>query len=330
MDTLKVLIAVFVASTVALAGGVGLLYSDYGSAKSSLSSQSQAQQPSVVLSDAYAHWNYIAIENVSLLQPQYATNATLHWIGGPLSGNYNGVQNITTTWTKFFNLWSSVWFYTVSPPSAQVSGNTAHVTSENQFVLVPVTNSAQVQYLNVSYMLNYMSMGNKWMITSETWHIVGLGFVSYEQQGTQINTVTALAFSHWNNIAIENNTSVMQEYAPNAELHWVNSTLNGYYNGTMNISTVWNKFFGLWSAVWFYAESPPTVSIHGNFGNVSATIQFVVQESADASVYKYINVSSSISYVNMGFDPSTGLDNYQIVGEVFNVIGGSPQPLSKL
>lgn len=322
------LLAAFITATIVLAGG--LAYSNIGVAKSSFNPQSQAEQQSIVLGDAYAHWNYISIENASMLLPQYTSNATLHWIGGPLNGNYQGVQNITATWNKFFKAWSSVWFYTIVPPSSQVSGNVAQVTSENQFVLTPSSNQVQVQYINVSYILNYSFMGNEWKITSETWHIVGSGFVSYEQQTSEMNELTALAFSHWNNIAIENNTSVMQEYSPNANLHWINSTLNGYYNGTQNISSVWNKFFGLWNAVWFYAENPPIVSINGNYANVTATIQFVVQESANTSMYKYINVSYSISYMNMGFYPSTGHDNYEIVGEIFNVLGGSPQPLTKL
>ncbi len=36
----------------------------------------------------------IAIENLSLIMKEYANNATLHWIGGPLNGTYSGITSI--------------------------------------------------------------------------------------------------------------------------------------------------------------------------------------------------------------------------------------------
>lgn len=324
--TLKVISAVFVSLTIVMAGLFVFEYTGLSTEKTSyngLRTSYDKQQSSVVLNDAYAHWDYIAIENSSLLMPQYMDNATLHWIGGPLTGTYSGVGNITTTWNKFFGLWSAVWYYTVTPPSVTVNGNRSIVTSNNQFVLTPVANQTQVQYLNISYTLDYMASGGNWSIYSETWHIVGAGFMSSSEQFVNSNYVESLAFSHWNNIAIENNTTVMQEYKSNATLHWIGGPLNGIYSGLAQINTTWNKFFGLWSAVWFYAESPPNVTINGNMANVNATVQFIVQNAANASQFKYINVSYDIMYFNNGFSAKTGMPQYMIYNEVFHITGSN-------
>ena len=324
--TIMYVAAVFIALTIIMAGLFVFEYSAAASGKTSYNSikaDYQNQQSSVVLNDAYAHWDYIAIENASLLKPQYLGNATLHWIGGPLTGTYTGDQNITSVWNRFFGLWSAVWYYTVSPPAVMVSGSSATVTSLNQFVLTPYAASIQAQYLNISYSLTYMKENNSWSILSETWHIVGSGFISPTQQFVLSNYVGNLAFSHWNNIAIENNTTVMQQYESNATLHWIGGPLNGTYSGISQINTTWNRFFGLWSAVWFYAEAPPVVTLSGNTANVSADVQFVVQNAANTSQFKYINVSYDIMYYNTGFSTSHGLPEYMIYDETFRITGSN-------
>ncbi len=277
---------------------------------------------------AFSHWNDIAIENTTLLSTQYSSNATLHWIGGPLTGTYTGTTQISTTWNKFFGLWSAVWFYAINPPSVIMSGNMANVTSVNQFILTPADNNSQVQYINVSYTLDLAFSGGQWNIYNEIWHIVGTGDISFAQESVEYNTINSLAFSHWNNIAIEDNTTVMQEYAANATLHWANGALKGNYTGLSQINTTWNKFFGLWSAVWFYSEAPPTVTLHGNRATVNTTIQFIVQNASNSSDFKYINVTYGIEYYNIGFNPTTGQNQYMIIYENFD--NTALNPISKV
>ena len=321
---LGILAAVFIALTVVMGG---LFVYEYSSSSSTsgkyagLQSAYASQQSSVVLEDAYAHWGDIAIENSSLMQGQYSSNATLHWIGGPLTGTYTGIGSINSTWSKFFGLWSAVWYYTVTPPSVSVNGKSATVSSQNQFILTPFSNETQAQYLNISYTLDYYNSGSNWTIYSETWHIVGSGFISNSEQFVNSNNILALAFSHWNNIAIENNTTVMSEYAPNATLHWVGGPLNGTYTGTSAINTTWNRFFTLWSAVWFYSEAPPTVSLNGKMATVNAQVQFVVQSASNTSQFKYINVTYDIQYYNAGFETTIGTPEFMIVSETFNITG---------
>ncbi|MGC8514941.1 MAG: hypothetical protein ACP5OC_02245 [Thermoplasmata archaeon] len=270
------------------------------------------------LQAAFTHWNDIAIENVSLLANQYESNATLHWIGGPLTGTYTGNTSILGTWGKFFNLWSAVWFYAEAPPTVNVSGNSASVISSNQFIVTPFSDPFQVQYINVSYTLNFAFQNNTFMISNEVWHITGSGFISFAQESYEYNQVSNLAFIHWNNIAIENTSLVMQEYASNSTLHWVNGALKGNYTGISQINGTWTRFFGLWNAIWFYSESPPIIMINGSIATVMATVQFVVQSSSNLSQFDYINVTYTIQYFDLGFNPTTGSTNFEIVNEIFD------------
>lgn len=324
LKTMKYLAGLFIALTIVMAGVAVFEYSSHSSKSndySSLKTNYDSQQASVVLNAAYSHWNYISIENSSLLTTQYESNATLTWIGGPLAGKYTGETNIIATWTKFFNAWSAVWFYTISPPSVSVSGNEATVQSMNQFIVTPATSSYQVQYINVSYTLNNTYVNNTWLISQEIWHIVGAGFISSTEAFTINNYVENLAFNHWNNIAIENVSAVMTEYARNATLYWIGGSLNGTYKGYASINSTWTKFFNAWSAVWFYTETPPVIAYNGNDVKLNASVQFVVQNAANTSQFKFINVTYTIVYSFEGFNTSKGMPNFLITSETFMITG---------
>jgi len=66
----------------------------YESNIQTLKSELQKNQTQVILNDAFTHWDYLSIENISLVMSQYSSNATLKWVGGPLSGTYNGINNV--------------------------------------------------------------------------------------------------------------------------------------------------------------------------------------------------------------------------------------------
>ena len=282
----NILTVIFVITTLAFAGAFSYSLAASSSVKAqnnTLTANYDNQQGSIVLKNAFTHWNDIAIENVSLLANQYASNATLHWIGGPLSGTYTGNTSILGTWGKFFNLWSAVWFYAEAPPTVSVSGDNAVVNAQNQFVVTPFSDQQQVQYLNVSYTLNYLKSPNNWIIDSETWHVTGSGYTSYT--GSQVNALMTqaslqAAFTHWNDIAIENVSLLANQYAPNATLHWIGGPLSGTYTGNSSILGTWGKFFNLWSAVWFYAQTPPAVNVSGNTASVISSNQCKVELEA--------------------------------------------------
>lgn len=51
--------------------------------------------------DAQMHFRAVAGGNVSGIMSQYAPDATVLWIGGPLNGSYKGVKAIRSVWGKF-------------------------------------------------------------------------------------------------------------------------------------------------------------------------------------------------------------------------------------
>lgn len=48
-----------------------------------------------------AHIQAISSAPLETLMPQYAENARLEWIGGPLDGAYNGADAIESAWARF-------------------------------------------------------------------------------------------------------------------------------------------------------------------------------------------------------------------------------------
>ena len=138
---------------------------------------------------------------------------------------------------------------------------------------------------------------------------------------TSKNYAVSLAYDHWNDIGQENSTLVMSQYASNASLHWDHGSLNGYYNTTAEINSTWNKFFSAWSSVSYTTLSSPVVTVNGNSATVNATLQFLVQDSANHSKYYYLNVSYSLNYYSSTLNPHTGLPEYMLVGELFDLTG---------
>ena len=146
--------------------------------------------------------------------------------------------------------------------------------------------------------------------------------IDKEKKQLEVNDATELATEHWNQIAIENSSLIMKQYAVNATLNWVGGPLNGVYHGTSAINTTWNKFFTAWQAVWFYAStgttSNPIVTINGNTATITANFtQFVVQSSS-THAFEYINTTYTLVYYNMDNTSSHNVD-YEIINETFKI-----------
>ena len=141
---------------------------------------------------------------------------------------------------------------------------------------------------------------------------------------TSENNALSLAYDHWNDVALENATLVMSQYASNASLHWDHGSLNGYYNTTGAINSTWNKFFSAWSSVSYKTVTAPVVTVSGNTAIVNATLKLMVQDAANHSKYDIINVTYSLDYYSSALNPHTGLPQYMIVGELFDVTGINP------
>ena len=164
------------------------LNSSYGSAissyitlegkYSSLSTAASSLNATALLSAAYAHWNGVAIENVSSIMSEYSPGASLHWIGGPLNGNYIGTANITAAWAKFTGMHEYILWYASAPPTASVDGSSAVVKAPLQYLVLPFPSSMSAapavdMLLNVNETLGYgyNATTSSWRITNETWQI---------------------------------------------------------------------------------------------------------------------------------------------------------------
>ncbi|MGC8558935.1 MAG: hypothetical protein ACP5NC_08135 [Nitrososphaeria archaeon] len=134
------------------------------------------------------------------------------------------------------------------------------------------------------------------------------------------------AMSHWNNIAIENPSSITAQYSPNAELKWIGGPLTGTYTGTQQISSVWTKFSNLYEYVVWYAEVPPTVTVSGTHASVFGQLQFVVfpfnTTTNPAPKAVVLNVNETLTYT---FNTSTG--TWYLSQELWQV---KPAPISSV
>ncbi|MDG6928211.1 MAG: hypothetical protein JRN26_02305 [Nitrososphaerota archaeon] len=298
-----------------------------------LSSALASYSNQAALAAAMSHWNNIAIESVNPIASQYEPGATLKWVGGPLSGTYSGTAQITSVWNKFTSLYETVYWYTTVPPTVtQVNSSYYVVSAPVQFFVAPASNPQSLVVLNVTETIglaksNTGTSTGSFMISNEVWSVKPIPvtdvIAGYPQQNTIIaDELLANAYAHWNNIAIENTSLIMQEYTPSAELTWIGGPLHGNYSGLQQINTTWTKFTGLYEYVVWYAEQPPALSISGTSATASAQLQFIVfpfnSTSNPAPHAVLLNVNDTLQY-------SFSNGSWNIVHETWQV---TPAPIS--
>ena len=106
------------------------------------------------------------------------------------------------------------------------------------------------------------------------------------------NTVTSLAYSHWQAIGVENVTQTASQYTSGSILYWnvIGSKLNGTYSTNSSIQATWASFFSH-DPIDYYSvyNYQITLSSNGNYANVSADLWYLVLLNASDKV----NLSSS-------------------------------------
>lgn len=108
--------------------------------------------------DAKAHFEAIGSGDAARLSRDYADNAQLNWVGGPLDGTYTGADQIRGVWEKFSKAAGPL---KVSVDKLEESANPKGSTV-----------SANVQFdgkqpIKVRYVLTY----REGKVVSETWQI---------------------------------------------------------------------------------------------------------------------------------------------------------------
>lgn len=145
--------------------------SGYGSAPSTTSSPTIASSlsPSPTVSAtttlAQSHWSAIAQGDLTKVMSQYGESPTLHWIGGPLAGEYQGKDKIQAVWQKFIK--------TQAPLKTAIT-NVTSTTGEQGTETVKglITFSNAKAKIPVEYTLVYKPVSGNYQITEETWKIV--------------------------------------------------------------------------------------------------------------------------------------------------------------
>jgi hypothetical protein len=293
-----IIIAVLLVST-------GFLYQSNAGLEQQLKSQQSVTALVQPLALAMSHWNDIAIENATAIASQYGTDSVLHWVGGPLTGTYQGQGQIQQVWAKFSKLYEAVFWYAVQPPTVSPSQSGTTVTAALQFVVSPTTDPIHTYILNVTEQLSYQQAGGGYQLGNEVWKVSPLdlsaaisGFPT--SKSLQTDMVLAQAYAHWNAIGIENSTLITSEYASDAQLSWRGGPLTGNYTGRSAINATWTKFSNAYEYVVWYAVSPPTVTLSGTSAIVKAPLQFVVfpfPTSASPSPKSFVlNVNETLTY----------------------------------
>lgn len=81
--------------------------------------------------DARAHFEAIAAGQVEAIMGQYAANATLQWVGGPLDGGYGGAGEIRDLWNRFVK--NAPYMVTIAHLEESANDKGATVTANVQF-----------------------------------------------------------------------------------------------------------------------------------------------------------------------------------------------------
>lgn len=108
--------------------------------------------------DARQHFQAIATGNMSKIMQQYAENAHLEWVGGPLNGTYSSPDAIKNVWNKFTTAQGTL-KYTVTGMSEAANHEGTTISAKVLF--------EGKKPIKVFYVLTYR--GEK--IVNETWQI---------------------------------------------------------------------------------------------------------------------------------------------------------------
>ena len=240
---------------------------------------------------AYTHWNNIALRNLNNLNGEYTSDATLHWIGGPLNGNYLTITQILDTWTQFFNAWERIWYYTESVTSSQ-SGNNVTISATVNWALTANENLVPAyKEIKTSYKLVYNIEADTPRIIEETWQITGASPLVIGD-----DEVEGISFSHWDNIAIENLATTISYYTENSKLYWIGGPLDGTYSGTNSIEDTWTKFFKAQEVVWFKTNQTK-ITIDSPSATINSQVSWLVSSNTtDYTKYTMIKTDYTIVY----------------------------------
>ena len=240
---------------------------------------------------AYTHWNNIALRDIDSLNGEYTSDVTLHWIGGPLNGNYLTVTQVLDVWTQFFNSWERIWYYTENLNSSQ-SGNNVTISAIVYWTLTADMNLVpSYKEIKTNYKIIYNIESDTPRIVEETWQITGASPLVIGD-----DEVEGISYSHWDNIARQSLSTTISYYSNTSKLYWIGGPLNGTYSGIKPIEDVWTKFFEAQEVVWFMANQT-NVIVNSPSATIDSQVSWLVSSNTtDYTGYTMIKTDYTIVY----------------------------------
>lgn len=107
---------------------------------------------------AQRHFSSIANGQVENILDQYSDNATLHWLGGPLDGQYSGKADLQKVWSKFIKA--------LGPMTVKVQNISENANPKGSTITADVFFSGK-KTIPVRYVLSYRDQ----KLINEIWQI---------------------------------------------------------------------------------------------------------------------------------------------------------------
>jgi hypothetical protein len=140
---------------------------------------SAANNTAIVESGFADHMQWFSSDNISAMDSQYASNATVTWMGqaAGLTGNYSGAGNIGILLKGFLGRFTSFSVENVTRGEVAVSGDVATVNSSFDLAgQSPVVGNVSAKVSAQDSFAQSTSDG-PWLVSQETWN-----FLSYSEQ----------------------------------------------------------------------------------------------------------------------------------------------------
>jgi ketosteroid isomerase-like protein len=119
--------------------------------------------------ESLLHWMYIAGEDKERLLAQYDEDAVLYWIGGPLTGVYKGLDNISALWDRFFGANEEEHVRATNVRSLEIQGK-VYVVADVSFITTRAQTGERI-ILDLTYILVFRGEDETLLIEEEWWII---------------------------------------------------------------------------------------------------------------------------------------------------------------
>jgi hypothetical protein len=100
---------------------------------------------------------------------EYAPDAKLYWVGGPLNGNFTDKNGIQNEWAKFFKANPTV-YMNITDFKVQILGSNRGVVTA-RLAFLNIHSDGTTTTVRVNYALVYTLKDSNWSLVEEWWSI---------------------------------------------------------------------------------------------------------------------------------------------------------------